>query len=266
MVTVGSSPLARGLLPEADYELAVQRIIPARAGFTQLTRRSESSPRDHPRSRGVYGGRHLRQIRGDGSSPLARGLLARLLRTSCAIRIIPARAGFTCVAAWRSSCTGDHPRSRGVYRMSPPAEAMRRGSSPLARGLLHQGGGRFQAARIIPARAGFTRRPPPAAGRTTDHPRSRGVYARCGGRRPSGTGIIPARAGFTPTTPRTGRRKPDHPRSRGVYNNVIHATYNVGGSSPLARGLRVVHDGGDRLRWIIPARAGFTRTSPESGR
>ena len=30
------------------------------------------------------------------------------------------------------------------------------------------------------------------------------------------------------------------------------------GSSPLARGLRTIRDGGDIARGIIPARAGFT--------
>ena len=52
----GSSPLARGLHegdPPVDLEVG---IIPARAGFTPSSRSTSSSPRDHPRSRGVYVG------------------------------------------------------------------------------------------------------------------------------------------------------------------------------------------------------------------
>ena len=71
----------------------------------------------------------------------------------------------------------DHPRSRGVY--SPPAEAggPGRGSSPLARGLRFGPNTCPTSYRIIPARAGFTRRRPPMRRRGPDHPRSRGVYA-----------------------------------------------------------------------------------------
>ena len=57
---------------------------------------------------------------------------------------------------------------------------------------------------------------------------------------------------------------PDHPRSRGVYVPVHGAVEVQEGSSPLARGLLPVlspdiDDGG-----IIPARAGFTRTTTRS--
>ena len=52
--TNGSSPLARGL-PWCGAVVAVMAgIIPARAGFTRTPSRSSPSPRDHPRSRGVY--------------------------------------------------------------------------------------------------------------------------------------------------------------------------------------------------------------------
>ena len=91
-----------------------------------------------------------------------------------------------------------------------------------------------------------------------DHPRSRGVYlvraetgAEFFGSSPLARGllqhspglgatlrIIPARAGFTGgPRPRTGQRE-DHPRSRGVYLEEAGHTTGIGGSSPLARGLR----------------------------
>ena len=93
--SLGSSPLARGLLTAAGYMKADPRIIPARAGFTHY--RSASSRRgwDHPRSRGVYRSRRYGVRHKLGSSPLARGLLVPGARHHIPNRIIPARAGFT---------------------------------------------------------------------------------------------------------------------------------------------------------------------------
>ena len=54
----------------------------------------------------------------------------------------------------------------------------REGSSPLARGLPGLSTGSKAEDRIIPARAGFTRRIPAATQANMDHPRSRGVYRR----------------------------------------------------------------------------------------
>ena len=57
----------------------------------------------------------------------------------------------------------------------------------------------------------------------------------------------------------------DHPRSRGVYWRLEVEVLAGRGSSPLARGLRDVPGHPLNLRRIIPARAGFTRSST-SGR
>ena len=132
------------------------------------------------------------------------------------------------------------------------------GSSPLARGLRVRISVGVNADRIIPARAGFTSGAAPRCRRRGDHPRSRGVYARCrltpwasSGSSPLARGlqafrrfevprpgIIPARAGFT---------------SR-ASNSV-----NAGrGSSPLARGLPDRRQDRGHVGGIIPARAGFT--------
>ena len=70
----GSSPLARGLPKVADFETAAKGIIPARAGFTGPHGEEATEERDHPRSRGVYGGNTARNMLALGSSPLARGL------------------------------------------------------------------------------------------------------------------------------------------------------------------------------------------------
>ena len=70
----------------------------------------------------------------------------------------------------------DHPRSRGVYSVTPCSRPPVRGSSPLARGLLPLAAGPGLKARIIPARAGFTSGDCLRRGPWSDHPRSRGVY------------------------------------------------------------------------------------------
>ena len=71
----------------------------------------------------------------------------------------------------------DHPRSRGVYFGRWTARSPGIGSSPLARGLRLPHARTEILGRIIPARAGFTRAFLDAGGLSSDHPRSRGVYA-----------------------------------------------------------------------------------------
>ena len=50
----GSSPLARGLPVDVEGDVADERIIPARAGFTRPRPHGHGARQDHPRSRGVY--------------------------------------------------------------------------------------------------------------------------------------------------------------------------------------------------------------------
>ena len=71
-------------------------------------------------------------------------------------------------------------------------------------------------------------------------------------------GIIPARAGFTPPFARASRNSRDHPRSRGVYHFLVVRLPDIEGSSPLARGLRLLYMLSSPRPGIIPARAGFT--------
>ena len=94
-LTVGSSPLARGLLIHRPVPEFHVRIIPARAGFTPSTRVTFPSTRDHPRSRGVYWTGAAPITMWEGSSPLARGLRLADTASPHDHGIIPARAGFT---------------------------------------------------------------------------------------------------------------------------------------------------------------------------
>ena len=239
----------------------------------------------YPRSRGVYGWGPSSPRRACGSSPLARGLPPTALATASALRIIPARAGFTGVVGVDGGGVQDHPRSRGVY--PPPASpaSSSRGSSPLTRGLPPTALATASALRIIPARAGFTHVPDHRPLRRPDHPRSRGVYTtRTSPPRPAAGssplargllagpasggppgGIIPARAGFTLRTCPAPSTATDHPRSRGVYLDEVDASALCTGSSPLARGLHHRQIEARKWRWIIPARAGFT-TGPGQAR
>ena len=201
----------------------------------------------------------------EGSSPLARGLPQKRTRRGRGNRIIPARAGFTPPHTMAEPPAQDHPRSRGVYSSRQFGPSERSGSSPLARGLPHALLMHRGARGIIPARAGFTRRPGRRVLHGGDHPRSRGVYdalpssmaASAGSsplarglpkiveHDPAGTGIIPARAGFTQAIP---------------AQRIVKE-----GSSPLARGLQGGVPAHGETQRIIPARAGFTLPARQPG-
>ena len=278
----GSSPLARGLRQPSWRPCCGCRIIPARAGFTPPSRWPPSGTADHPRSRGVYCPSVCSASIMPGSSPLARGLPSRIPSFGYPKRIIPARAGFTHSPASALDWSQDHPRSRGVYRPGPRPCCSPRGSSPLARGLPVDGHVHAGAGGIIPARAGFTCWPCIWTTGAADHPRSRGVYSTpplktflIDGSSPlarglpvgnaaqsSEEGIIPARAGFTRASQAQPGSGSDHPRSRGVYRSISELGRPGAGSSPLARGLPRER-ARKRQEWrIIPARAGFTTTTP----
>ncbi len=137
------------------------------------------------------------------------------------------------------------------------------GSSPLARGLRHQGGRSGASGRIIPARAGFTRRWRPSACCCQDHPRSRGVYQPEGEIVTSITGSSPLARGLLIAQKFCTFWAGDHPRSRGVYCSWWRGQSAWTGSSPLARGLQPHRRSLRELVRIIPARAGFTSTVRE---
>ena len=197
-VQQGSSPLARGLPASTGEDETHNRIIPARAGFTNDFKTKVITAQDHPRSRGVYV--DLLRMPGHkiGSSPLARGLLRSTNHPSADRRIIPARAGFTTRTSEINRPVGDHPRSRGVYASRTIEATLRRGSSPLARGLPVNIADDLVNIGIIPARAGFTSAAPlrdmTLCGSS---PLARGLHAHML-LLPRINRIIPARAGFTP--------------------------------------------------------------------
>ena len=152
----GSSPHARGLQVLSRERRELSGIIPARAGFTKLEIPVTKSRPDHPRTRGVYVQVLFTLVCVRGSSPHARGLPLVADIGGVGGGIIPARAGFTRMHSRVGHGLWDHPRTRGVY--STGRLALRRliGSSPHARGLLHNLAFDGSFIGIIPARAGFT--------------------------------------------------------------------------------------------------------------
>ncbi len=197
------------------------RIIPARAGPTNPQHPEsclEKSP-DHPRSCGANSGEVNGAFPDSGSSPLVRGQrcsVGPLLRLA---RIIPARAGPTCIIYGVSHDTPDHPRSCGANIAFPHSKPGVFGSSPLVRGQPLMRRPPDLQIRIIPARAGPTFGIRFISRWAADHPRSCGanltyavVYFTPNGSSPLvrgqrmhmdmsaiATRIIPARAG--PTAP-----------------------------------------------------------------
>ena len=258
-----------------------RRLIPARAGNTRVPRIVSMILTAHPRSRGEHCAGGAKQGFGGGSSPLARGTLARCVCLLARLRLIPARAGNTRCAGVPFLAFPAHPRSRGEHRPTDTHFKHPSGSSPLARGTRQCLKVLPTGTRLIPARAGNTptntQRAPPAAA----HPRSRGEHysndalmMRSFGSSPLARGtpvsmwqgwvhtrLIPARAGNTWHGARGDFGASAHPRSRGEHVRFSSRFRFVCGSSPLARGTLGWEQVLARVCRLIPARAGNTAAS-----
>ncbi|EPD31455.1 hypothetical protein HMPREF9238_01229 [Gleimia europaea ACS-120-V-Col10b] len=152
-----------------------------------------------------------------GSSPHARGALARWWRRFRFLGVIPACAGSTPSARTRTPTGRGHPRMRGEHVFSRCFFPCDPGSSPHARGALFLFT-RWQRIRgVIPACAGSTAGGSKERQGRSGHPRMRGEHDSdkslvCGSKGSSphargapligvaaerGTGVIPACAGST---------------------------------------------------------------------
>ena len=283
----GSSPLARGTLLRQLVSQFRIRLIPARAGNTRNLSSLFFSASAHPRSRGEHLDKLTRAVMDSGSSPLARGTLTcRVMRISCR-RLIPARAGNTSAPVTPNLSFSAHPRSRGEHASLHRRISTLVGSSPLARGTPHQPPIPAWLRRLIPARAGNTRRTTVILALTAAHPRSRGEHSvterlplSCVGSSPLARGtlqpghqtaqrqrLIPARAGNTENVYVVETKDSAHPRSRGEHARLFTASCVASGSSPLARGTRCLGGREAFGQRLIPARAGNTHIvqSPPGG-
>ena len=172
----------------------------------------------------------------------------------------------------------DHPRACGANEASDLAEAASDGSSPRVRGKHDCQTSRRSGYRIIPARAGQTRRGVRVSSTSPDHPRACGANSCSLSRLSSTSGssprvrgklrsryrhaicyrIIPARAGQTLAGSEGGTTASDHPRACGANAIVIRRSDTPPGSSPRVRGKPGGLEAVDVRPRIIPARAGQT--------
>ena len=112
---VGSSPHARGARKLELGQAPAEGIIPACAGSTRRSSRSDSSTGDHPRMRGEHQMRDEGAVLAGGSSPHARGAPGPSNLNLPVRGIIPACAGSTRAYPTATLSTRDHPRMRGEH-------------------------------------------------------------------------------------------------------------------------------------------------------
>ena len=132
----GSSPHARGTHPIHREHGANRRFIPACAGNTPKSSLIQRPSTVHPRMRGEHVQRPAQALGAAGSSPHARGTLPVGALGVARARFIPACAGNTADAVFRSSAMPVHPRVRGEHIAPASLDEALRGSSPHARGTL----------------------------------------------------------------------------------------------------------------------------------
>ena len=253
---VGSSPLTRGKPQIVQLVGQVGGLIPAHAGKTHRPLRRAIRSVAHPRSRGENTPLYLRLALTAGSSPLTRGKRRRCWSAFQSIRLIPAHAGKTALAALHCGGVRAHPRSRGENRPADRLSLQAYGSSPLTRG--KRVCQLVTSARwgLIPAHAGKTRGGESNVRYRAAHPRSRGENAEKPRNADDGpgsspltrgkrfelqesredTGLIPAHAGKTPRWCPRPRGARAHPRSRGENFTSRTRPACGTGSSPLTRG------------------------------
>ena len=154
----GSSPRVRGKLVEQDVGGAGVGLIPARAGKTRSCPRRGAARTAHPRACGENITVTDRDKQRAGSSPRVRGKLAEKRALTFTDGLIPARAGKTGDASSPTPPPSAHPRACGENAHHARAVYAPAGSSPRVRGKRGHDIAVAHDGRLIPARAGKTRR------------------------------------------------------------------------------------------------------------
>ena len=153
---MGSSPRMRGTPHDVDHGAPELGIIPAYAGNTITLSAMHEAYWDHPRVCGEHATGASTQVNCTGSSPRMRGTPAVTEATNNTARIIPAYAGNTPAACWKSWQAWDHPRVCGEHQSCLQRIRLSRGSSPRMRGTLRGLTLGLDSPGIIPAYAGNT--------------------------------------------------------------------------------------------------------------
>ena len=275
---LGSSPRMRGTHSRCRRAANVTGIIPAYAGNTRPSSSRPVPGRDHPRVCGEHHCKKRIDQGQTGSSPRMRGTPTRASYCSRPAGIIPAYAGNTPAACWKSWQAWDHPRVCGEHDGADRTLSVSTGSSPRMRGTQVFCDDLSTRLGIIPAYAGNTLKCATMYTWVRDHPRVCGEHAH---RNDNGTndmgssprmrgthpdifvcadtkGIIPAYAGNTEPPTASQPLNRDHPRVCGEHPSINGVHPLSGGSSPRMRGtLTSGCDVSIRIG-IIPAYAGNT--------
>ena len=275
---LGSSPRGRGKPHGNRPDAGRARLIPARAGKTCPTNPLIPAARAHPRAGGENEAHCLVPSGVYGSSPRGRGKHAGVGEHPAAWGLIPARAGKTRTSAALFPCSAAHPRAGGENHVFDVGWREYSGSSPRGRGKRSRRTDTPPRLRLIPARAGKTRRGSDSHSSTRAHPRAGGENLtglaatpltlgssprgrgkpRTHGAHARADGLIPARAGKTARVIWSVMSCPAHPRAGGENSASALAFSRPHGSSPRGRGkLKGKNVEADVAR-LIPARAGKT--------
>ena len=256
--SAGSSPRARGTPRPSQSRCMQRRFIPASAGNTPALPAESRQRPVHPRERGEHPVSTTCAPCSCGSSPRARGTRTAVAALHQHQRFIPASAENTCGFHPSPAEPPVHPQERGEHAPARHPQTLEDGSSPRARGTLHDQSRDGYAQRFIPTSAGNTTYPGTTYGASSgSSPRARGTPRRCP---PSclATRFIPASAGNTSAVNACGGLMSVHPRERGEHVGVRCRPSSKAGSSPRARGTRGQRPAADALRQFIPASAGNT--------
>ena len=147
----------RGTPHDVDHGAPELGIIPAYAGNTITLSAMHEAYWDHPRVCGEHATGASTQVNCTGSSPRMRGTPAVTEATNNTARIIPAYAGNTPAACWKSWQAWDHPRVCGDHSWRLSWRCHAPGSSPHMRGTQLCWFAHAPMAGIIPAYAGNTK-------------------------------------------------------------------------------------------------------------
>ena len=234
-LVAGSSPRVRGKRAGDGAQPHVRGLIPARAGKTPLEYQRFRVGTAHPRACGENTTSAAPSALPRGSSPRVRGKHPDGLSRWLGARLIPARAGKTRLHKMHVLTIQAHPRACGENFTKRDRPHMSNGSSPRVRGKQPRAVRAVGRCRLIPARAGKTRRvghprpPSPAHPRacgenkcmSLQSTRSVGSSPRVRGKRTAPEGglprcrLIPARAGKTFAGAPYDPRFKAHPRACG---------------------------------------------------
>ena len=220
--------------------------------------------RAHPRSRGENCCVRHAVCVASGSSPLTRG---KRWGRGCRLRgrgLIPAHAGKTQCKSLIFCARSAHPRSRGENPVGAGPRRRGLGSSPLTRGKREGGYPGLARVGLIPAHAGKTTTPTPAATYEPAHPRSRGENGRGGARMPVRWGSSPLTRGKRVDAVSVCVESGLIPAHAGKTPALVTMDEIWKGSSPLTRGKRGAARVADAAHGLIPAHAGKTAPSMSS--